>query len=66
MQLEHAPKFKLETKYLEKIWNGEFEACLNKSDKKYYYWEDIKYEKDAPFKTKCSNFLKSFFRFSFH
>ena len=43
MKLEKPPVFKLESKYLEGIWRGDFESYLNKSDEKYYYWDDIKY-----------------------
>jgi len=49
MKLEKTPDFKLQPEFLDKIWSGQFESFLNRSDEKYYYWDDIKYRKDSPF-----------------
>ena len=47
MKLEKTPDFKLQPEFLDKIWSGKFESFLNRSDEKYYYWDDIKYRKDS-------------------
>lgn len=49
MKLERPPEFKLQSGLLQQIWQGDFESFLNKSDEKYYYYDDIKYRKDLPF-----------------
>lgn len=55
MKLEKPPIFELQTEYFDSIWRGDFENFLNKSDEKYYYWDDLKYRKDSPLKTPEEN-----------
>jgi Fic family protein len=55
MKLEKPPAFRLEIEYLQRIWKEEFVDFLNKSDEKYYYWDDLKYRKDAPLETPLQN-----------
>lgn len=49
MKLESPPHFKLQPELFEQIWQGDFESYLNKSDERYYYYDDVKYRKDSPF-----------------
>lgn len=55
MKLESPPYFKLKPELLEQIWQGDFESYLNKSDERYFYFDDIKYHKDSPFKNPEDN-----------
>lgn len=49
MKIEPPPHFKLKPELFEQIWQGDFESFLNKSDESYFYFDDVKYRKDAPF-----------------
>lgn len=49
MKLEAPPIFNVSIEFLQRIWKGEFDAFLSKSDEKYIYWDDLKYKKDLPF-----------------
>ncbi len=49
MKLEAPPAFKLLPDLLERIWKGDFQAFLSKSDERYYYYDDIKHRNDLPF-----------------
>lgn len=62
MKIEKPPKFKLNIEYLQRIWAGEFEEQINKSDERYYYWDDLKYKKDLPFDDALENwaFIKTY------
>ncbi|WP_196889478.1 Fic family protein [Aureivirga sp. CE67] len=62
MKLEGPPEFKLNINYLEKIFQGEYTEFINKSDEKYFYWDDLKYRKDAPLSTPIENWtlIKSY------
>ena len=55
MKLEKPPVFKWQSELLPRIWQGDFEEFLSKSDEKYFYFEDIKYRKDAPFENPEEN-----------
>lgn len=55
MKLEKQPYTKLNIEYLQKVWKGEFRDFIIKSDEKYYYWDDLKYRKDAPFDSQIEN-----------
>jgi len=55
MKLEKPPTFEFQTKYLESIWQDEFKLYLNQADEKYYYWDDVKYKRNAPFETAKEN-----------
>lgn len=55
MTLEKPPVFEFRTKYLESIWQDTFKLYLNQADEKYYYWDDVKYKKNAPFNTPKEN-----------
>lgn len=57
MKLEKAPIVEINTDYLQQIWNGEFDDFLNKADEKYYYWDDLKYRKESPFKESIENWI---------
>lgn len=49
MKIEKPPKFEMNLDFLQRIWAGEFDEAINKSDELYYYWDDLKYKKDLPF-----------------
>ena len=49
MKLESPPQLKFDPELFEKMWKGEYESFLNKSDERYFYYDDIKYLKDLPF-----------------
>jgi len=55
MKIEKPPITEINVNYLIKIWEGEYEDFLNKSDEKYYYWDDLKYKKDSPFSQPIEN-----------
>lgn len=55
MKLESPPHFKLKPELFEQIWQGDFESYLNKSDERYFFFDDIKYRKDSPFKNPEDN-----------
>jgi len=55
MKIEKPPKFELNIDYLQRIWTGEFDNQINKSDERYYYWDDLKYKKDLPFSNPAEN-----------
>lgn len=62
MKIEKPPKFKVNLDILKRIWAGEFDDHINKSDERYYYWDDIKYKKDLPFNNPEENwnFIKTY------
>lgn len=62
MKLEKPPFIDINIDYLQQIWKGEFDDFLNKVDEKYYYWDDLKYKKDTPFKDPLENWtlIKSY------
>jgi Fic family protein len=45
MKLEKPPITEVNLNYLQRIWKGEFEDFIRKSDEEYYYWDDLKYKK---------------------
>lgn len=55
MKLENPPQWKLNTDYLKRIWKGEFRDFIVKSDERYFYWDDIKYQKNVPFDSQIEN-----------
>jgi Fic family protein len=55
MKLESPPKYDFKPELFQKIWDGDFDAFLNQSDERYFYFDDIKYRKDAPFKNAQEN-----------
>ncbi|MFN8713746.1 MAG: Fic family protein [Bacteroidota bacterium] len=55
MKIEQPPHVEINIDYLQRIWKGEFEELLNKSDERYYYWDDVKYRKGLPFETPLEN-----------
>jgi len=55
MKIEKPPKFELNVDFLKRILAGEFEEQINKSDERYYYWDDVKYRKDLPFDNPIEN-----------
>lgn len=55
MKLESAPKYDFKPELFERIWQGDFESFLNLSEERYFYYDDIKYRKDAPFKDAQEN-----------
>lgn len=55
MKLEKPANFRLNTDYLQKIWAGEFSEFITESDERYFYWDEIKYRKNAPFKNPIDN-----------
>jgi len=55
MKLESPPSFKLMPELFEQIWQGDFESYLNKSDERYFYFDDVKYCEDSPFKNPEDN-----------
>ncbi len=55
MKIESPPHFKFMPELFEKISEGEFELFLSKSDERYFYYDDIKYHKDSPFKSPEEN-----------
>lgn len=55
MKIEKPPHVELKLEYLERIWKGEFEDFINKSDERYYYWDDLKYRKETPFEKPIEN-----------
>ena len=55
MKLEKPPIFTLNMAYLQRIWNGDFNDFLEKTDEEYYYWDKLKYRKDAPFENPEEN-----------
>lgn len=65
MKLEKPPLIEINIDYLQQIWKGEYDDFLNKADEKYYYWDDLKYKKNAPFNEAIENWtlIKSY-RFS--
>jgi Fic family protein len=62
MKLERPPVVEINIDYLRQIWKGEFDGFLNKADEKYYYWDDLKYKKEAPFNSALENWtlIKSY------
>lgn len=55
MKLEKPPVFELNIAYLQRILQGEFSEFLQKTDEEYYYWDKLKYRKDAPFENPTEN-----------
>lgn len=55
MKIEKPPKFDFNIDLLQRIWSGEFEEQINRSDERYYYWDDLKYRKDLPFNDPVDN-----------
>lgn len=55
MKLESPPHFILKPELFEQIWQGDFESYLSKSDERYFYFDDVKYYKDSPFKNPKDN-----------
>ncbi len=55
MKIEKPPQFELNIEYIQQIWSGKFRDFFIKSDEKYFYWDDIKYKKDMPFKLQIEN-----------
>lgn len=55
MKIESPPHFKLKPELFEQIWQGDFESYLSKSDERYFYFDDVKYYKDSPFKNPEDN-----------
>jgi Fic family protein len=65
MKLEKPPFAEVNFEYLQNIWKGEYGNFINKSDEKYYYWDDVKYKKETPFETPIENWtLIKTYRFS--
>ncbi|TNE79853.1 MAG: Fic family protein [Bacteroidetes bacterium] len=62
MKIESPPEFKFDPELFEKIWKGDFEPFLDKSDERYFYYDDIKYRKDSPFDSpeETWNLIKSY------
>ncbi|MBK7956921.1 MAG: hypothetical protein IPK03_01680 [Bacteroidetes bacterium] len=48
MKIEKPPHFELNIDYLQRIWKGEFDDFIHNTDERYYYWDDLKYRKEAP------------------
>ena len=55
MKIERPPHFKLNLEFLQRIFAGDFNEFINRSDERYYYWDDVKYKKDLPFSTPEEN-----------
>ncbi|WP_313090006.1 Fic family protein [Chryseobacterium flavum] len=64
MKIESPPKTEVKVEYLLDIWKGKYEDFLDSSDEKYYYWDDLKYKKNVPFKDPIENWtlLKTYRR----
>lgn len=57
MKLEKPPIFKFNKDYFQCILKGEFDDFLEKTNTHYYYWNEIKYRKDAPFENAEENWI---------
>ena len=55
MKIEKPPHFDFKMAYLKRLLTGEFEDFINKSDERYFFWDDIKYKKDLPFVAAIEN-----------
>jgi Fic family protein len=55
MKIEKPPHYEHNLEYLQRIWKGEFDDFINKSDESYFYWDDLKYRKEVPFKNPIEN-----------
>ena len=49
MKIKPTPAFKFKPELFEQIRQGDFEAFLSKSDERYFYYDEIKYQKNCPF-----------------
>lgn len=55
MKLEAPPHVEFDQAVWQRIWKGEFDAFLSRSDQDYWYWDELKYKKDVPFSTPKKN-----------
>jgi Fic family protein len=55
MKLEKPPIVELDLEIFEKVTSTEFSTFLNKTDLRYYYWDELKYRKNLPLNTQAEN-----------
>lgn len=55
MRFEKPPIIELEMDFLNKVTSGKYVDFLNKSDLRYFYWDELKYRDNLPLDTQLEN-----------
>ncbi|MDR1876481.1 MAG: Fic family protein [Flavobacteriaceae bacterium] len=55
MKLEKPPQSKTDKKLIQDLISGKFQEFLENSDNRYWYWDELKYRKNAPYTSQIKN-----------
>lgn len=55
MKFEKPPFVEINMEYLKMVTSGEYSDFLNKSDLRYYYWDELKYRDNLPLESQQEN-----------
>lgn len=55
MKFEKPPIVEMNMEYFKKVTSGNYSTFLNKTDLKYYYWDELKYRENLPLKSLKEN-----------